>query len=53
VWSIWPNQVRVSVGSQEDMAAFRAALVKVMAMPEEKMSSLVHPYPHLVQEYSC
>ena len=53
VWSIWPNQVRVSVGSQEDMAAFRAAFVKVMAMPEEKMSSLVHPYPHLVQEYSC
>jgi histidinol-phosphate aminotransferase len=53
VWSIWPNQVRVSVGSQEDMAAFRAAFVKVMAMPDEKISELVHPYPHLVHECAC
>ena len=52
-WGVWPNWVRVSVGSAEDMAAFQTAFVKVMAMPQEKMSELVHPYPHLLEERSC
>jgi histidinol-phosphate/aromatic aminotransferase/cobyric acid decarboxylase-like protein len=29
VWPIWPNWVRVTVGSREDMARFKAAFVKV------------------------
>jgi len=31
VWPIWPNYVRVSVGTQEEMNKFKAAFVKVMA----------------------
>jgi histidinol-phosphate aminotransferase len=29
VWPIWPNWVRVTVGSKEDMTQFKAAFVKV------------------------
>jgi histidinol-phosphate/aromatic aminotransferase/cobyric acid decarboxylase-like protein len=31
VWPIWPTKVRVSVGTQEEMNKFTAALAKVMA----------------------
>jgi histidinol-phosphate aminotransferase len=31
VWPSWPNHVRVTVGTQEEMEKFKAALVKVMA----------------------
>ena len=31
VWPSWPNHVRVSVGTREDMAKFHAALLKVLA----------------------
>ncbi len=31
VWPIWPNHVRVTVGTREEMAKFRSALQKVMA----------------------
>lgn len=31
VWPIWPTKVRVSVGTQEEMNKFAAALTKVMA----------------------
>jgi histidinol-phosphate/aromatic aminotransferase/cobyric acid decarboxylase-like protein len=30
-WPVWPNHVRVTVGTREEMAAFQAALLKVMA----------------------
>jgi histidinol-phosphate/aromatic aminotransferase/cobyric acid decarboxylase-like protein len=30
-WPVWPNHVRVSVGTREEMAAFQAALLKTMA----------------------
>ncbi len=30
-WPVWPTKVRVSIGTQEDMDKFKAALVKVMA----------------------
>ena len=31
VWPAWPTHVRVSVGNQEEMAKFKAALLKVMS----------------------
>ena len=31
VWPTWPNHVRVSVGTQEEMDKFKAAFRKVMA----------------------
>ena len=31
VWPIWPTYVRVSVGTQDEMDKFKAALLKVMA----------------------
>jgi histidinol-phosphate aminotransferase len=33
VWPVWPKAVRVSVGSPEDMAKFRAAYKVVMEKP--------------------
>jgi histidinol-phosphate aminotransferase len=53
VWSAWPNQVRVSGGSPEEMAAFQTAFLTVMATPLDKLSSLVHPFPHLLEEHAC
>jgi histidinol-phosphate aminotransferase len=32
-WSIWPNVVRISVGTKEDMAKFRTAFKEVMDTP--------------------
>jgi len=32
-WPIWPNAVRVSVGTPEEMAAFRTAFKAVMDTP--------------------
>ena len=31
VWPAWPNHVRVTIGTQEEMDKFKTALVKVMA----------------------
>jgi histidinol-phosphate aminotransferase len=31
VWPVWPNWVRVTVGSKDDMAAFKKAFDKVYA----------------------
>jgi histidinol-phosphate aminotransferase len=33
IWPVWPNAVRISVGSPEDMASFRTAFKKVMDAP--------------------
>ncbi len=33
IWPVWPNAVRVSVGSPEDMAKFRTAFKTVMDTP--------------------
>lgn len=33
IWPVWPNAVRVSVGSPDDMAKFRVAFKKVMDAP--------------------
>jgi histidinol-phosphate/aromatic aminotransferase/cobyric acid decarboxylase-like protein len=31
VWKAWPNHVRVSVGTAEEMKKFQTAFLKVMA----------------------
>ena len=31
VWPAWPTHVRVTIGTQEEMNKFKAALLKVMA----------------------
>lgn len=52
-WAIWPNRPRVSIGSPSDMASFQTAFLEVMQMPEDKLSALVHPYPHLIEPHAC
>jgi len=32
-WPIWPQRVRVTVGTEEEMAAFRQAFAKVTGVP--------------------
>jgi len=32
VWPLWPTKVRVSIGTQDEMDKFKAALTKVMAL---------------------
>ena len=43
-WSIWPNVVRISVGTHEDMAKFRTAFKEVMSAPAS--ASLTYPGAH-------
>jgi histidinol-phosphate aminotransferase len=33
IWPVWPNAVRISVGSPDDMAKFRSAFKTVMSAP--------------------
>ncbi len=49
-WPIWPNTVRISVGTKEDMAKFRTAFKEVMDTPvkaelERSISPLSGPSP--------
>jgi len=37
---VWPNAVRISVGTPEDMARFRTAFKKVMDAPAVATASL-------------
>jgi histidinol-phosphate aminotransferase len=30
-WPVWPTSVRVTIGTQDEMAKFKAAFLKVMA----------------------
>jgi histidinol-phosphate aminotransferase len=39
VWPVWPNAVRVSVGTPDDMARFRTAFKKVMDAPPAKAAN--------------
>lgn len=32
-WPIWPQRVRVTVGTEDEMAAFRGAFAKVAGVP--------------------
>ena len=38
-WPIWPNAVRISVGTPAEMAAFKTAFKTVMASPAVAMES--------------
>jgi histidinol-phosphate aminotransferase len=40
-WPVWPNVVRITVGTNEDMAKFRTAFKEVMDTPAT--ASLIHP----------
>ena len=40
VWPVWPNAVRISVGTADDMAKFRVAFKKVMSAPPVKVGAL-------------
>ena len=44
-WPIWPSTVRISVGTNEDMARFRTAFKEVMDTPPTKAE--LHPPLHL------
>jgi histidinol-phosphate aminotransferase len=45
IWPVWPNAVRISVGSPEDMAKFRVAFKKVMDSPAVASAAVTHPGP--------
>jgi histidinol-phosphate aminotransferase len=42
-WPIWPNAVRISVGTKEEMAKFRTAFREVMGAPVS--AELIEPMP--------
>ena len=44
IWPVWPNAVRVSVGSPDDMAKFRVAFKKVMSAPMATASAADLPH---------
>ena len=44
-WPIWPNSVRVTVGSPQDMAAFKTAFKQVMDAPPVS-AAMTNPYEH-------
>jgi histidinol-phosphate aminotransferase len=43
-WPIWPNTVRITVGSPDDMAKFKVAFKEVMDAPVS--AELINPYEH-------
>lgn len=47
-WPIWPNAVRISVGTPEEMAKFRTAWKEVMDRPAPPVTAKLHDpmYPH-------
>ena len=51
-WPVWPNAVRITVGTQDEMAKFQTAFKQVMDAPSTAAAS-AHPhfnsyiYPHL------
>jgi histidinol-phosphate aminotransferase len=45
-WPIWPNAVRISVGTQQEMAAFKTAFAEVMSLPP---TALMATYGHYAQ----
>ncbi len=52
-WPIWPNYVRITVGSPSDMAAFKTAFKQVMSEPATAHARLdtpttrTHSFPYL------
>jgi histidinol-phosphate aminotransferase len=52
IWPAWPTQVRITVGTPQEMAAFQKAFTEVMAsstaglsMPERPVSIMDRPFP--------
>jgi histidinol-phosphate/aromatic aminotransferase/cobyric acid decarboxylase-like protein len=43
VWPAWPNHIRVTVGTHEEMASFRTAFQAVMESP---VTASVRPHVH-------
>ena len=43
-WPIWPNSVRVSVGTPEEMAKFKTAFKEVMDTPPTTATSVPDPF---------
>jgi histidinol-phosphate aminotransferase len=43
VWPAWPNHIRVTVGTHEEMASFRTAFQAVMESP---VTASLRPYKH-------
>ena len=52
-WEICPTFSRITIGSPEQMQCFQTALLEVQEVPTDKLNSLAHPYPHLVNAHSC
>jgi histidinol-phosphate aminotransferase len=52
-WPIWPNHARVTIGSAAEMQTFQTAFLEVMQMPADKVSLMIHPYPHLRDAHVC
>jgi histidinol-phosphate aminotransferase len=46
IWPVWPNAVRITVGSPEDMAKFRTAFKKVMDGHAMASVAPAHPAAH-------
>ena len=51
IWPAWPTQVRITVGTKQEMQAFQKAFTEVMSgstagltMPERKMSMIERPF---------
>lgn len=45
-WPVWPNVVRVTVGTQADMAAFKTAFKEVMDAPAPAAAAEMHDPMH-------
>ncbi len=41
IWPAWPNHVRITVGTREEMAIFQKAFTEVMSMPASATANLV------------
>jgi histidinol-phosphate aminotransferase len=52
-WPVWPNFLRITIGSPVEMQSFQTALTAAMQMPPEKLSALVHPYPQVLRKQVC
>ena len=44
-WPIWPNSVRITVGSAADMAAFKTAFQEVMSAPPTAVRAALDQHP--------
>ena len=40
IWPAWPNQVRVTVGTREEMAVFQKTFTEVMSAPMSSTAGL-------------